>query len=92
MADAPPPDLSTPEGHAAYRAELFQVARPLRLTGLTFTIVGILLLFQARGWHSVAERTFGLAGIIMIALGWSLMIVGIIKRTLYHKKRMRGLS
>ena len=86
----PPPDLSTPEAQAAYRAELFKVARPLRLTGLTLTILGILLLFQAQGWHSIAERTFGLAGIVLIVAGWSLMIAGIVKRTLYHKKRMRG--
>ena len=85
----PPHDLSTRAGQAAYRVELFKVARPLRLAGLTLTIVGILHLFEAQGWHSVAERTFGLAGIVLIALGWSLMIVGIIKRTLYHKKKMR---
>lgn len=89
-SDLPPPDLSTAEAQAAYRAELFKVARPLRLAGLTLTIVGILFLFEAQGWHSVAERTFGLAGIILIALGWSLMIVGIIKRALYHRKRMRA--
>ena len=87
--DSPLPDLSTREGQAAYRAELFKVARPLRLAGLTLTIVGILFLFEAQGWRSVAERTFGLAGIVLIALGWSLMIVGIVKRTFYHKKRMR---
>ena len=96
MAQSPDPssqpDLSTSAGQAAYRAELFKVARPLRLAGLTLTILGILLLFQAQGWHSVAERTFGLAGIVLIALGWSLMIVGIIKRMLYHRKRMRELS
>jgi hypothetical protein len=91
LMDLPPPDLSTPEGKAAYRAELFKVARPLRLTGLTLTIVGILMLFQAQGWQSAAERTFGLAGIVLIVVGWSLMIAGIVKRTLYHRKRMRGL-
>jgi len=92
MADLPPPDMSTTEGQAAYRAELFKVARPLRLIGLAFTIVGILFLFEAQGWHSVTERTFALAGLVMIALGWSLMIAGIIKRMLYHRKRMRELS
>lgn len=90
--DLPPPDLSTREGQAAYREELFKVARPLRLIGLTFTIIGILFLFEAQGWHSVAERTFALAGFLLIALGWSLMIAGIVKRALYHKKRMRGLG
>src|SRR4051812_21659839 len=96
MAASPPdpshPDLSTRAGQAAYRAELFKVARPLRLAGLTLTILGILFLFEAQGWHSVIERTFGLAGIVLIALGWSLMIVGIIKRSLYHKKKMRELE
>jgi len=90
--DLPPPDLSTREGQAAYREELFKVARPLRLIGLTFTIIGILFLFEAQGWHSVTERTFALAGFLLIALGWSLMIAGIVKRALYHKKRMRGLG
>jgi len=89
--DLPPPDLSTHEGQVAYREELFRVARPLRLIGLTFTIVGILFLFEAQGWHSVTERTFALAGFLLIALGWSLMIAGIVKRMLYHKKRTRGL-
>ena len=89
--DQPPPDLSTPEGKAAYRAELFRVARPLRLIGLTLTILGILMLFEAQGWQNPTQRTFGLGGIVLIAIGWSLMIAGIIKRTLYHKKRMRGL-
>ncbi len=87
----PPPDLSTREGKAAYRAELFRVARPLRLTGLTLTIVGIVFLFWAQGWHTVAERSFGLAGIVLIVIGWSLMIAGIVKRMLYHRKRIRGL-
>jgi ACR3 family arsenite efflux pump ArsB len=90
--DLPPPDLSTREGQAAYREELFKVARPLRLIGLTFTIIGILFLFEAQGWHSMTERTFALAGFLLIALGWSLMIAGIVKRALYHKKRMRGLG
>jgi hypothetical protein len=90
MTDLPPPDLSTREGQAVYRAEVFRVARPLRLIGLTFTIAGILMLFEAQGWHSVTERTFGLAGIVLIAIGWTLLIVGIIKRMLYHKRRMRG--
>jgi len=89
---SPLPDLSTTAGQAAYRAELFRVARPLRLAGLTLTILGILFLFEAQGWHSIAERTYGLAGIVLIAAGFSLMIVGIIKRTLYHKKKMRELE
>ncbi len=96
MAASPPdpqhPDLSTRADQAAYRAELFKVARPLRLAGLTLTILGILFLFEAQGWHSAAERTFGLAGMVLIALGWSLMIAGIIKRMLYHKKKMRELE
>ena len=88
----PPLDLSTREGQAAYRAELFGVARPLRVIGLIFNILGILLLYAAQGWHSVAERAFGLVGIILIAIGCSLMIAGILKRTLHHRKRMRGLG
>jgi uncharacterized protein YjeT (DUF2065 family) len=91
MADLPPPDLSTREAQAAYRQELFRIARPWRVIGLIFCIVGILMMYYAQGWHTVVERTLGLAGIILVAIGCSLMIAGIIKRTLYHKKRMRGL-
>ena len=90
LPDLSPPDLSTREGQAAYRQELFQVARPLRVIGLVFCIVGIIMMYQAQGWHTVIERTLGLGGIILVAVGCSLMIAGIIKRTLYHKKRMRG--
>jgi len=89
--DLPPPDLSTREGQAAYRQELFRVARPLRVIGLVFCIAGIVLMFEAQGWHSVVERTFGLAGIILVAIGCSLIVAGVIKRTLHHRKRMRGL-
>jgi len=89
--DLPPPDLSTREGQAAYRQELFRVARPLRVIGLVFCIAGIVLMFEAQGWHSVVERTFGLAGIILVALGCSLIVAGVVKRTLHHRKRMRGL-
>jgi uncharacterized membrane protein len=87
----PPPDPSTPEGQAAYRAELLTIGRRLRLVGLTLAILGILMLFEAQGWHSATERTFGLAGLILIGLGWMLMIAGIIRRALHHRKRMKGL-
>lgn len=90
--DPSPPDMATPEGQAAYRDELFRVARPLRLAGLTLTILGILLLFEAEGWHTVTERTFAFAGLILIALGWVLMIAGIVRRMLYHRARMRRTS
>jgi uncharacterized membrane protein len=86
----PRPDLSTREGQAAYRQELFQVARPLRVTGLVFCIVGIIMMFEAQGWHSVTERTFGLAGIILVAIGCLLIVAGVIRRTLHHRRRMRG--
>lgn len=87
----PPPDLSTREGQTAYRAELFRIGRSLRLVGLTLIVIGILMLFEAQGWQNVTERTFGLAGIVVIAGGWSLMIIGIVKRMLHHRKRMRGI-
>jgi len=85
-----PPDLSTPEGQAAYRQELFQVARPLRVIGLCFCIVGIVMMFQAQGWHSVVQRTFGLAGVILVAIGCALIVAGVVRRTLHHRRRMRG--
>ncbi len=87
----PPPDLSTREGLALYRAELANVARPLRWIGLSFVLFGVILLFQTQsGWHSMADRIFGFAGLVLILLGWVLMIVGIVRRTRYHKRRIKG--
>jgi hypothetical protein len=88
----PPPDLSTREGIAAYRRELFGVARPLRWSGLACVIVGAILILQtSEGWRGIVQRTDGLAGVVLIVIGWVLMIGGIIQRTRYHKKRLRGL-
>ena len=88
----PPPDLSTREGLTIYRAELAGVAKPLRWGGLTLVLLGVILLFQTQsGWHSMADRMFGFAGIVLILGGWVLMIAGIVRRTRYHKQRMKGL-
>lgn len=86
----PPPNLSTPEGRAVYRQELAEVARPLRVAGLVFCIVGIVMMYRAQGWHSVTERTFGLAGILLVAIGCVLMIAGVVRRMLHDKRRMKG--
>lgn len=91
MADRLPPNLSTPEGQSVYREELAEVARPLRVAGLIVCIVGIVMLDQAQGWHSVTERTFGLAGTVLVALGCLLIVAGVIRRTLHNRKRMKGL-
>lgn len=88
----PPPDLSTREGLAIYRAELAGVAKPLRWGGLTLVMLGVILLFQTQsGWHSIADRMFGFAGLVLILLGWVLMIMGIVRRTRYHKRRISGV-
>jgi hypothetical protein len=88
----PPPDMSTREGLALYRAELANVAKPLRWGGLTCVMLGVIMLFQTNaGWHSMAERMFGFAGLVLIVIGWILMIVGIVRRTRYHKQRTKDL-
>lgn len=84
------PDLNSPEGRRAYGAELGRVARGWRWTGLaivTVASVGYVLRAKFRlPWGSaLGEAT--LAGLVV---GWGLIIVGIVKRTRYHRRRIAG--
>jgi membrane protein YdbS with pleckstrin-like domain len=82
------PDLTTPEGVRAYRAELFRVARGWRWAGLavvTLSAVGLVMVARYDlPWSSVPGRAT-LAGMV---IGWGLVIIGVFARTRYHKRRM----
>ena len=85
------PDLSTAEGRRAYGAELAGIARSWRYTGLGLVMIGFVLLIvtrlaQANLWHSGTGR----AALAALVLGWALVIVGMVKRTRYHRRRMAG--
>jgi hypothetical protein len=82
-----PPNLNDPIERAAYRRELHNVARPIRYTGISFTLLGVALaIVRLRWWPDLPE----IVPIAAVALGAFNMIAGIVMRTRYHQARMRG--
>lgn len=87
MEQRPPPNLNDPAEFAAYRQELRQVVRGLRIGSAGVTIVGaVLALLRAKVWPAIPL----LVPLVVIALGVTLMITAIAFRTAYHVRRMRG--
>ena len=85
------PDLSTPEGRRAYAAELAGIARGWRYSGLSLVLLGAVgLVTVAKTDAPWGEGLLGPATIAALILGWALAIVGIVKRTRYHRRRMAG--
>ena len=79
-----PPDLSTPEGRRAYRAELRRVALPWRAAGLGLVVLGALL---SLGAHSDWLITVGW---ICLGAGWVALAVALVQRNRYHRRRLSG--
>lgn len=88
--DLPKPDLRSPEGVSAYKAELFRVARGWRWTGLALIMLGAVGLVATAKYDMDWGSPLGLATIAALVLGWGLAITGIVKRTAYHRRRMAG--
>lgn len=83
------PDLETPEGRRAYAAELGAVARPWRYVGLGLATLGAAGLVQVARTHAPwSEGLLGPATIAALVAGWAIVIVGIVKRTRYHRRRL----
>lgn len=85
------PDLGTAEGRSAYVAELRRVAIGWRVAGLATVALGAAGLIATRTsgndvWHS----TIGILSVATLAIGWTIVIVAVVKRTLYHRRRMGG--
>lgn len=82
-----PPNLNDPAERAAYRRELRNVARSVRLTGVTLAVAGALLaLARARLWPDLPRG----AVLAVILLGLVAMAAGVVIRARYHRARMRG--
>jgi hypothetical protein len=82
------PDLESPEGRAAYRAELKRVGWKYRLGGFVLIVVAALLVVIARdGKFGLTEDAVTVAYGLLFA-GWALVITAIFQRTRYHKRRM----
>lgn len=78
MTDAPPPDLSSAAGRAAYRAELRTVAAGWRRAGLVVLTAGGLGLVDHRGAPAWAA----------VAVGSAVLVAVIVHRTRYHRRRV----
>jgi len=81
------PNLDDPEQRRAYRRELRGVARLLRWTGLALVLLGTagLLIGGPQDWWT-GPSWFSLA------IGAALTLAGVVQRTRYHRRRMRGIG
>lgn len=86
----PKPDLQSPEGRRAYRAELARVARGWRWTGLGIVALSVVGMVQMSRLDLPWSSPLGLATIAGLVVGWGLAVTGIIKRTRYHVRRLAG--
>lgn len=85
----PPPDLSTPEGRAAYRRELKGVARVPRLTGFLLIIFGaVFLLLRKAGYLGGNPAEPDWISLIALAAGWTVLVLAFLQRNKYHRRRM----
>ncbi|MEN2785883.1 hypothetical protein ACFOKI_10245 [Sphingomonas qilianensis] len=82
-----PPDLTDPAQRVAYGRELRAIARPLRLTGVAFLLVGVVLAIARRLWLPELPTLVPLAA---LALGVLNMLAAMAMRTIYHTRRMKG--
>ena len=85
LALAPRPRLHDEAGRAAYAGELRSIARPLRLTGLAFLLLGLALGVVRRMWWPNMPAAIPLAA---LALGVLNMLGGVAARNLYDARRM----
>lgn len=85
------PDLATPEGRRAYAAELGGVARGWRYSGLGLVTLGAIgIVAVAKTDAPWGAGVLGPATIAALVLGGAIVIVAIVKRTRYHRRRMAG--
>ena len=88
MTEAPP-DLTSPEGRAAYRRELNGIARRTRTLGVILALTGAgigLTRFYMEPWPLWIR---GLALALCLS-GIVLLIIGVVRRTRYHLRRIAG--
>ena len=80
------PDLTTPEGLTAYRAELRGVAKPMRLAAFSLVLLGALVVVSGV-WLDTPGWLIN-AGYVGLGIGWILMVAAVFMRTSYHRRRM----
>jgi uncharacterized membrane protein YkgB len=83
------PDLDSPEGRAAYQAELRTVAVAWRVGGIALIFVAAIVMVAAKGQNLGLHAPLMIAGFAILALGWIVAFVGIYLRTRYHARRLK---
>jgi uncharacterized membrane protein YkgB len=83
------PDLSSPEGRAAYQAELRNVGVNWRVGGIAMIFLAAIVLVSARSQNMGLHSPLMIAGFAILALGWILAFIGIFVRTRYHARRLK---
>jgi 4-hydroxybenzoate polyprenyltransferase len=81
------PDLKDPAERQAYQRELRRVGRPLRLTGIAFLLLGLLLGVARLIWWPPMPVAIPLAALVLGAIN---MLAAIGLKTVYHARRMKG--
>ena len=81
-----PPNLTDPAERAAYKAELKQIARPLRMGAVWLAVLGALL---AALRAKMLPMPIAVPAAVL-GLAFFLMVLGITVRVKYHQRRMRG--
>lgn len=76
------PDLNDPGQRAAHRRELQQLYRPWRWLGLGILVLAVAIML-------VGGKGFDRLSLSLLAVGWAILIAVIIRRTRYHRRRMR---
>ena len=86
------PDLESEDGRAAYRKELRNVGRPMRLGGLALILLAaVVVVVTSRGLLGI-DPSLVVVGYAMLAAGWALYLAAVFIRTRHHKRRlMEGL-
>jgi len=85
----PPPDLSTPEGKAAYRRELKGVAKTQRAAGFALVGLGALIVVaRSAGWLGPVQTTPDYLALAILAGGWVFLVWAFLMRNRYHRRRM----
>ena len=82
------PDLNTEDGRAAYRKELRGVALPIRWVGLALIVLGAIVALMVRfGVLGLSNGVLPVA-YAALALGWALVLAGIVIRNRHHRRRL----
>lgn len=76
------PNLDDPAELAEYRRELRRLHREWRWGGLAILLIGVAIM--------LARGEIDMLSLSLLTLGWVILIAVIIRRTRYHRRRMRG--